>query len=396
MRADNPRLDIELSALCANYRGYQRRAGQSFTAAGAAAVAAAVVKCDGYGLGAEAVALTLHAREGCRVFFVAYSEEGAAVRRAVGPDAEILVFNGPFENTLGLFRDFSLTPVLNSAEQAALWASAAPGAPAALHIDTGMNRLGVKQRQAAAIAAIDGLKINLVMSHLACASDAGHAMNAAQLVAFNEAARLFPKARRSLAASGGALIAPEFNCDVLRIGVGLYGIEPLDAPAASGFLTPVAALTAPVIAVHTIARGESVGYGASFIAPSDMRLATVALGYGDGFPRAGSNSASAILGEVKCPIVGRVSMDLIVLDATRAAPVRIGDRAEFFGARLRIEDAAAACGTLAYELLTNIGGLARPQSLIGGGLGGRVRRRYLFAGAPASLAGAEGNCAEGN
>ncbi|MEK7266092.1 MAG: alanine racemase [Pseudomonadota bacterium] len=379
MTFHNPTLEIDLSALCANYR---RLAG-----AAPAATAAAVVKCDAYGLGAEAVGRVLHQKENCRSFFVAYSEEGAALRKALGRDAEIFVFNGPFPDFIGTFRDYALTPVLNSLDQAALWAAQMRGAPAALNIDTGMHRLGVSPAVLSALKSMEGLNLTLVMSHLACASEAAHPMNERQRAAFAQIAGQYPSARKSLASSGGALIGENFAFDMVRVGVGLYGVSPLDDRSVP--FEPVATLSAPVLQVHTMKAGETVGYGASFTAARNSTLATVALGYGDGYPRAGSNRGSAFLGGALCPIAGRVSMDLIVLDATDAPErPKIGDRAEFFGRAFSIDAAAEACGTIGYELLTGVGGLARQR----GGLGGRVARRYLFDGAPAaqSLAGAEG------
>lgn len=380
MRALNPRLDIDLAAICANYR--------RMASAAPRADAGAVVKCDAYGLGAESVGRALHRREKCRTFFVAYSEEGEALRKAIGPDAEIFVFNGPIDESLLSYRTHALTPVLNTVGQAALWCKEMGGAPAALHIDTGMNRLGLAPDDIAEIRSMKGLAITVAMSHLSCASDALHPMNDRQHRIFTEIAKLFPGARRSLASSGGAILSTDYAFDMVRIGVGLYGVNPQDN--SPNPLEAVASLTAPVIHLHDIDRGESVGYGASFVAEKPMRLATVLLGYGDGFPRAASNRGAAFLCGSLCPIVGRVSMDLIVLDASAvAAPLSIGDRAEFFGRDHSIDRAADACGTIGYELLTGVGGLARPRK----GLGGRVHRRYLWNGAPApeDLAGVEGN-----
>lgn len=376
----NPLLEIDLRALCENYRG--------LAAACPAAEAAAVVKCDAYGLGAATIARALAAKEGCRSFFVAYSEEGAALRRALGAGAEIFVFNGPFTEFLGAYREHSLTPVLNTLDQARLWASEMAGAPAAVHVDTGMNRLGAPPQDVGPLSAIAGLNVSVVMSHLACASDPSHPMNARQLAAFREAAAKFPGARKSLSSSGAALIGRDFGFDLLRLGVGLYGVNPHDAGVSA--VKPVATLTAPVIQLREIGAGETVGYGASFVARRATTLAAVSLGYGDGYPRAGSNRGKAALGGAACPIAGRVSMDLIVLDATDAPRrPKVGDRAEFFGPALSIDEAAAACGTISYELLTAIGGLARPIE----GLGARVRRRYVWNGAPAEdsfAAGVEG------
>lgn len=379
MRVLNPSLAIDLAALCANYRRLAETAPN--------AAAAGVVKCDAYGLGAEAVGRALFFKERCRTFFVAYAEEGASLRKALGPDAEILVFNGPFEGYLSTYREFRLTPILNTIEQASLWAREMPTTPAAIHVDTGMNRLGMSRQELEAVCSIKSINLTLIMSHLACASDGSHPMNARQLATFSEIAMRFPKARKSLASSGGALIGDGYSFDTLRLGVGLYGVNPRDH--GGSVVLPVATLTAPVIQIRDIEAGETVGYGAAFAARRKSVLATVAIGYGDGLPRSGSNRLTAHLGGVSCPIAGRVSMDLIVLDATDASVrPQIGDRAEFFGRKLPVETAAEAFGTIGYELLTNVGGLARPRP----GLGGRVHRRYLWDGAPApeSLVGAEG------
>lgn len=384
MSALNPVLEVDLAALCANYR--------AMAAAVPRATPAAVVKCDAYGLGAAAVATALKEKENCRSFFVAYPEEGAELRSAIGGDADIYVFNGPFDETLAAHRAFALTPVLNSLEQAALWAREMPGKSAAVHFDTGMHRLGLSLADLDRVRAVSGLNIAVVMSHLACASDPKNPMNARQKEDFVAVAKLFPNARKSLSSSGAALIGPAFGFDLVRLGVGLYGVNPHDSGPSPA--RPVARLTAPVIQVHAMNAGETVGYGATFSAARRSVLATVALGYGDGFPRSGSNRASALLGGILCPVAGRVSMDLIVLDATAAGRTpKIGDVAEFFGPGLSIDGAAATCGTIGYELLTTIGGLARPRAAGNrAGLGGRLRRRYLWNGAPAdaSLVGAEG------
>lgn len=380
MHVENPTLEVDLAAICANYR--------RLAAAAPNAETAAVVKCDAYGLGVGPVTRVLLAETNCRTFFVAYSEEGAELREIVGAGPEIFVFNGPFANTLSLYSEHALTPVLNSLEQASLWTKYFPDMPAALHVDTGINRLGFSAKEAVRAKQIKTLNIATVMSHLACASDRAHPMNAAQRKDFLDVAALFPNAKTSLAASGGVLISPQFACDIVRLGVGLYGVEPHDEGGAD--LHPAARLRAPVLQIHDLAAGEAVGYGATYRATAPRKLATIALGYGDGYPRTGSNKGVAIVGGARCPVVGRVSMDLIVLDVTDCrGPVRIGDTAEFFGPSLPIEEAAEACGTIAYELLTNIGGLARERR----GLGGRVHRRYLFDGAPAdeSLIGAAVN-----
>jgi alanine racemase len=191
------------------------------------------------------------------------------------------------------------------------------------------------------------------MSHLACASEPGHPMNEIQRGAFETAASRFPNAKRSLSASGGALMDARFHYDLVRPGVALYGASPFDVRVEG--LLPVARLTAPIVQIRDLAAGETIGYGATFAAPRAMRTATVALGYGDGFLRAAGNRGAAIVRGALCPILGRVSMDLTVLDASAAHGAAAGDRAEFFGPARAIEKAAADAGTLAYELLTDLG-----------------------------------------
>ena len=354
---EGPWVDIDLGGLCANFRLIRNSAST--------ADVAAVVKCDGYGLGAAPIARALARREQCRAFFVAYPHEGAALRAALedlAPEATIYVFNGPAPDTIDRFKAAALTPVLNSAEQAALWVEASPGAPAALHIDTGMNRLGAPLAEVGAIAAQDGLNIALVMSHLACSSDPADPKNPVQRDLFIEAAKRFPQAKRSLAASGGALMDESYHFDLVRPGVALYGASPFDQDEPR--LHPVAALSARIIQIRNAAAGETVGYGATCMLERPSVIATVSLGYGDGFPRAASNRAAALVGGARAPVAGRISMDLITLDATDLpAMPRIGDAAMFFGTGLSIHEAAAACNTISYELLT--------------GLGGRVDRRYL-------------------
>jgi alanine racemase len=340
-----PVVEIDLDALAANY--------SMLSVLAKGAETAGVVKCDAYGLGAAEVGRRL-AEEGCRSFFVAYPHEGAALRRALGSGAAtIYVFNGPDSASLALFNSEALTPILNTLEQAELWARAGDGAPAALHIDTGMNRLGLPQADVGAVASNGALNVSLVMSHLACSSDPAHAENIRQHKVFESLAARFPAARRSLAASGGALIGPDYHFDLIRPGAALYGVSPFDTP--DGRLKPVARLTAPVVQIRAARKGERVGYGGATTLSRESRLATVSLGYGDGVHRSASPGAEAALGGVRCRIMGRISMDLIVLDATDALDIRIGDRAEFFGPALPIEEAAASSGTIGYELLTSLG-----------------------------------------
>ena len=358
-----PWVEIDLAALCGNFR--------RLSEATPGAKAAAVVKCDAYGLGLAPVSRALAIKENCHTFFVAYAETGAALRKAladIAPDAEIYIFNGPAADCIDLFKENKLAPILNTLEQASLWAKTYPDASAALHIDTGMNRLGLEAKDIDALKKIDGLNVTMVMSHFACASTPDAPMLAEQQAAFDQITATFPGAKKSLASTGGALISADYGYDLTRLGVGLYGVGPFDG--AHDAIEPVASLKAPVLQIRNVKAGASAGYDCTHTFAHDATLATVALGYGDGFPRSGSNSASAFIGGAPCPVVGIVSMDLIILDVTNAPEaVKEGDAAELYGRNLLIEDAASACGTIGYELLT--------------GLGGRIERRYFWGNEPA-------------
>ena len=343
-----PWVDIDLGALCANYVMIQEAAPD--------AEGAPAVKCDAYGLGMAPIARALAAQAKCRSFFVVYPEEGAALRAALKDGApRIYCFAGPTRETLPLFENAALTPALNSLEQAKLWTDHMPGVDAAIHIDTGMNRLGAPASALAAIAALKGLKATLVMSHLACASEPAHPKNKIQREKFIAAAAHFPGARLSLAASAGALMGKYYQFDMVRPGIALYGGSPFDNDDPS--IRPVAALRAPILQVRNLPAGETVGYGATFTARAPTRIATVALGYGDGFPRAAEGKGAAVVNGERAPVAGRVSMDFVTLDVTALKnPPKEGDIAEFFGPGLRLHDAAAATGRVAYDLLTGLGG----------------------------------------
>lgn len=350
-----PWIDIDLGALCANFAMFRE------TCPGAEV--AAVVKCNGYGLGAAPIATALREREACNSYFVVYAEEGAALR-AVHKDSapEIYCFAGPSTETLPLFESTRLTPVLNTIEQAKLWAAQNANAPAALHVDTGMNRIGAPVSALQDIKAIKGLNITLVMSHLACASNPKHPMNEMQRSRFLEAASHFPGAKLSLSASAGALISQDYVFDMIRPGIALYGGSPFEKDDPR--IVNAASLRAPIVQIRQLSPGETVGYGATFTAQRPTQIATVALGYGDGYPRNATAAGAAIVHGQRAPIVGRVSMDFITLDATDLKkPAKPHDIVEFFGADLRLFEAAQDAGRTPYDLLT--------------GLGDRVDRRYL-------------------
>ncbi|GBD42498.1 Alanine racemase, biosynthetic [bacterium HR39] len=358
------RLEVDLDALAANWHLLARTARRAETAA--------VVKADAYGLGMAPVASRLW-REGCRTFFVAVPDEGVALRRLL-PQARILVLSGVGRGEEEAFLDHALVPVLNDPGELGLWRRLARRLervlPAALHVDTGMNRLGFRPSDFAALDHEDlaGLALRLVISHLACADEPDHPLNARQLQAFRRLAARFPAVPRSLAASAGILLGPDFHFELVRPGLALYGASPLSS-GARPVLRPVVRLVAPVLQLRTIDEPGTVGYGATHAVEPGARIAIVALGYADGFPRqAGGGRASVRVAGVSCPVVGRVSMDTLAVDVS-ALPgdaVRPGSEVEVLAGPGAVEALADAAGTAAYEILTR--------------LGSRFARRYLGAG----------------
>lgn len=344
------RLTVRLDAIAANW--------QSYRALCAGRTVAAVLKADAYGLGAAAVAPAL-AAQGCENFFVARLEEGIALRRAV-PGARIFVLDGAPADAVPALIAHRLTPVLNSLDHVDAWRAAAQGArtafEAVLHVDTGMNRLGLPADDIATLSAqagtrLAGLKLTLVMSHLACGDEAGNAMNAQQLSRFRQALAMLPPAPASLAASHGAMLGADYHFDLIRPGVALYGGNP--RPGMDNPMRTAAILTARVLQVRRIDTGECVGYGATFCAERPTMLAIVALGYADGIPRAASNQGFAVIKGTRVPLVGRVSMDMLTLDVT-GLDVAPGDQAELLGDAMPLEEVACAAQTNEYEILTRL------------------------------------------
>jgi alanine racemase len=337
------RLRVDVDAIAENWRFFKKLAPS-------AAVAAAV-KADAYGLGAKAASKAL-AGAGARVFFTATSGEALEVRSALGEGPQILVLNGPLADDAETFAQAQLTPVLNSLPQIKLWNGRGR---AALHIDTGMNRLGVGPEELApASLALKDTTLALVMSHLACSSDPKHAMNAVQRARLIDAATLFPKAPLSLAATGGALIGGDYHFDLVRIGVGLYGSGSLDAN--NPVLAAAATIDAPILQIRDVEPGESFGYGAATRAAKKMRTATVALGYGDGFLRSLGGRGYGVLNGRKLAILGRISMDLTIVDVTDAPAATEGAMVEFLGAQAPLDEVARLAGTAPYEILTTFAG----------------------------------------
>lgn len=332
-------LHIDLDAVAANWRALDR-----LSAAGTQT--GAVVKADAYGLGATRVARAL-AEAGARRFFVAVAEEGAAVRQALGPGPQINVFSGHMPGDTEMIGDLDLTPMLNSIDQVTRHLESLPGHPFGIQLDTGMNRLGMEPAEWEAVAAyVLDAGPELVISHLACADDPAHPMNEAQLAQFlalTEGTDL----PRSLAATGGILLGPAYHFDLTRPGIGLYGGLPFEAGAR------VVTLSLPVVQVRDVAAGEVAGYGGAWVAEAPARLATVSGGYADGLLRSLSNRAVLWAGGVPCPVVGRVSMDLIVVDVTHLPDE---PRAlDILGPQQSVDDLALTAGTIGYEVLTALG-----------------------------------------
>lgn len=350
-------LTVDLDALAANYHVLAAAAG--------GAELAAAVKADAYGLGAGPVCRRLWA-EGARTFFVARLSEGEALREALGScEATIYVLDGCPPGGGGRLRAARLAPVLNSLGQIDEWSALARGGeaplPCALHFDTGINRLGLRPEEVEALAeAPDRLRrpdVALVMSHLACSSEPEHPMNLRQAERFVRLAAYFPGARRSLAASAGAFMGEAFRFDMVRPGISLYGGGPFGRP--DPLIRTVATLQAPVLQVRNVPAGESIGYGASFVADRPLRVAILAAGYADGVLRSESPGGAAWIGGRACRFLGKVSMDLIAADVTGVEGVRPGQMVELLGASAQVDEAATAGGTIAYELLVRIGARAR-------------------------------------
>lgn len=328
-------LQIDLQAIVANWKALAAKAP--------GARAAAVVKADAYGLDAAKVAPALYAA-GARDFFVALASEGRAIRSHLPGDARINVLSGHMDGEdLG-----GLVPVLNSTEQFFRDRTMRPGTPFAIQLDTGMNRLGLEPAEWAAIRAEAlAAKPDFIMSHLACADEPDHPANAAQLAAFR-AMTEGCGVPRSLSATGGILLGPDYHFDLVRPGIGLYGGLPfVDAK-------PVLRLSLPVIQTRTVQPGEFVGYSATWTADEQRRIATVAAGYADGIFRAISSSGiSLYAGVVACPVVGRVSMDLITVDVTglETVPAEL----DLICPEQPVDRLADFAGTIGYEILTSLG-----------------------------------------
>jgi alanine racemase len=338
----SPRLIVDLDAIQSNYALMAERSGSAKTAA--------AIKANAYGLGLEAIAPAL-ADAGCTSFFCAHVSEAMSARNVLGHEAEIFVLNGVRFGEVALMRQKHLIPVLNTPDQIALWNEAAKGAPAALHFDTGLNRLGLHW-QGFDMQSTRSLNLTLLMSHLACAATPEHAKNALQRERFEEICKAFPDVRTSLASSAGILLGEDYHYDLTRPGIALYGGAPLDEEGPS--LAPVVRIEAPVLQVSSLHKGQGIGYDATYVAKKDMVVATVAIGYADGLPLAASSNGFGRLGGHVVPLVGRISMDLSVFDVSHLETTpNPGDILSLLGEDM--ETLAKASNTLSYALLTGLG-----------------------------------------
>lgn len=345
------RLTISLASLATNYEVLRRAAGTEV---------AGVVKANAYGFGADAVARRLW-RSGCRAYFVATAAEGAELRGVV-PEATIYVLEGALASTRAVLSNHRLVPVLNSAAQFEAWK--AVGGPAAVHVDSGMERLGLTAARAAELLTQATFEVVLLVSHFARADEPAHAFNGLQLSRMRALQALCVgggAARISLSNSAAMLSGLAASIDQLgRAGIGLYGGNPFHDQANP--MHPVAALEGMVLQVRELSPGTPVGYGGAFETRRPSQLATIGLGYADGVPRLLSDRGQVyVMGEMR-PIVGRISMDLLHVDVT-GLDVAEGDWVEVFGSHRLIDDVAADASTLAYEIFT--------------GLGARLTRSYI-------------------
>ncbi|MFO1133130.1 MAG: alanine racemase [Hyphomicrobiales bacterium] len=351
-------LTIDLVALKDNWRRLSTRAGR--------AECGAAVKGNAYGLGIDPVARALW-EAGCRSFFVARPKEGEELREVL-PAATIYILDGLFAGQAEFYAKLNLCPALISIEEAREWAAFGRiygrKLACAIHVDTGINRLGFSLAEFEALLAdrftMEGLNISLLMSHLACADDPSHPLNRRQQEVFAGVRARLPGVAASLANSSGVFLGDGFTHDLVRPGIALYGGNPMQNVANP--MLPVAILEGAVMQLRSVAAGDTVGYGATWTATRPTRIAILGAGYKDGVPRALSSHepagpAQVFIGDRRCPVIGRVSMDMMAIDITDLpeGAVKRGTRAEILGRHIGIDEAASWAGTISYELLTRLG-----------------------------------------
>jgi alanine racemase len=351
-------LAVDLDAIVANWRKLEKTA--------VPAECAAVIKADAYGCGVDPVARAL-AAAGCKTFFVATLDEARAARAALPSAAAIYVLDGFFQNCGDAYAKIDAKPVIGDLNELAEWdvfcRRSGWAGSAAIHIDTGMNRLGLTVTEAQGIvprinAGDHG--ITLVMSHLACAENLNHPLNAKQLATFREIASHYSGVPASLSNSSGVFLGPQFQFDLVRPGAALYGINP--TPEADNPMQPVVELKARIVQTRNVERGESIGYGATWTTRRPTRLAIVSAGYADGYFRAGGSNdgtrgAEVVVAGKRCPVAGRISMDLMAVDVTDLpnSAVRRGHMVTLLGEGITVDELAHHFGTIGYEVLSSLG-----------------------------------------
>jgi alanine racemase len=368
-------ITVDLDALEANFRFCRDQLR--------GASCAAVVKADAYGLGIRKIAPALR-QAGCCQFFTATHREGATLR-ALLPDVEIYVFEGIAKQSMAVFCEHGLVPVLITPAQCALWAKQARGLGhplrSIIHIDTGMTRLGFGERELHEILKkpedLEWLDTRYIMTHFACADEQGKAKTQEQLDRFNRLRRLLPPAPTSIGNSAGGLLGKDFAGDMARIGIALFGGNPYQDGMPP--LKPVLRVQSRILQLREITEGTTVGYGATYTAKSNTRIATVGTGYADGYPWSLGNRGIASVGGYRVPVVGRVSMDLITLDVSDVPDdlVQPGSMVDLIGPDISLEEVAERAGTISYEILTQLSQRARRKFL--GGPKGKTRTQESCA-----------------
>lgn len=358
----NAHLTIDLDTLANNYRQFQKMASPHCAIAG-------VIKANAYGLGLKEVFQTLKAL-GCQQYFVATLDEALSLR-AIDKSAPIAVLGGLFTGAEDTYIAHNITPVLNSPFDIDNWSTQArqksQKLPAFIHFDTGMNRLGLSAAETSTLledqTKLDGLDVQLIMSHFICADNHNSPLTPEQAEKFSHIAKHFPKAKKSLANSPGLFANKSYHYDVARPGYSLYGGNP--TPHTDNPMKPVVHLKARILQVRECKKGETIGYGPTYTFDKDTRTATVALGYADGFLRSNSNKAKLYYNGIACQVLGRVSMDLTSIDISPLPELKQGDWIEVLGDHQSVDDLAATAGTIGYEILTS--------------LGSRYKRHYIGA-----------------
>ena len=354
-KISNSFLEINIDSIIHNYQLINNKVGNT--------ECAAVLKADAYGMGASVVAKALD-KVGCSTFFVATIDEGIELRACFSKNEnQIAVLSGLLEGSEDIFYSNKLTPVLNDTEQIKKWAiynkQKKISAPSIIHIDTGMNRLGLTINELYDIiknpTELKELHVEWIMSHLACGDQPRDIMNEKQLSVFLNAKKEFPNVKASLANSAGVFLGQSYHLDMVRPGIALYGSGSGSIPSKP--LKQVIKLYSRILQIRTLSTGASVGYGASYRVSEATRVATVGLGYADGYLRSLSNCSWVFFNGLRLPVIGRISMDYITIDITQIASEKIktGDFIEIIGDKFTLDDLATVANTVPHELLTRLG-----------------------------------------